>query len=270
MKILAIGDPHGNLEKIRKIPMKGIDLILINGDLGKADFARKRFFENIKRKKEGLKELKYDGKSAKTAYKEIFDSTLNVLKYLSKFSSVYSLLGNVGDNMVKDSEVKKDEKKYKIKLPYLGREIKKIKNFHLAINRLRKLNGLKIGFLEYFTDESWVKEFKPSDYKKSMKKAKKETEKAKKILKNFKNLDILICHQPPYGILDKVSGKYGAPKNYIGKHAGSKVILDYIKKYQPKYVFCGHIHEGEGKAKIGKTEIYNLGVAGHKIIELIK
>ena len=45
-------------------------------------------------------------------------------------------------------------------------------------------------------------------------------------------------------------------------------MLDYIKKYQPKYVFCGHIHEGEGKAKIGKTEVYNLGVAGHKIINL--
>ena len=69
-------------------------------------------------------------------------------------------------------------------------------------------------------------------------------------------------------IFDKVSPKYNPPKDWIGKHAGSKVILDYIKKYQPKYVFCGHIHEGEGKAKIGKTEVYNLGVAGHKIINL--
>jgi len=215
-----------------------------------------------------LKELKYDGKAAKTAYKEISYSTLNVLRYLSKFSSIYSILGNVGDNMIKDSEVKKDEEKYKVKLPYLGRGIKKIKNFHLAINRLRKLNGLRIGFLEYFTDVSWVKEFKPSNYKKSIKKAKKETDKAKKILNRFGKLDILICHQPPYGILDKVSGKYGAPKYYIGKHAGSKVILDYIKKYQPKYVFCGHIHEGEGNVKIGKTEIYNLGVVGHKLVEL--
>jgi len=268
MKILAIGDPHGDLEKIKKIPLNGINLILTTGDLGKADFARKRFFENIERKKKGLKELKYDGKAAKIAYTEISDSTLNILKYLSKFSQIYSILGNVGNDMIKDSEVKKDEKKYKVKLPYMGRELKKIKNFHIVINRLRNLEKLRIGFLEYFIDTSWVKEFKPSNYKKSMKKAKKETEKTKKILKSFKKLDILICHQPPYGILDKVSGKYGAPKYYIGKHAGSKAILDYIKKYQPKYVFCGHIHEGEGKAKIGKTEIYNLGVAGHKIIEL--
>lgn len=54
MKILAIGDPHGNLSKIKKIPIKNSDLILLTGDLGKADFARQRFFKNIKRKKQGL------------------------------------------------------------------------------------------------------------------------------------------------------------------------------------------------------------------------
>lgn len=268
MKILAIGDPHGDLKKIKKIPLKGVHLILITGDLGKADFARKRHFENIERKKKGLKELKYDGEANQIAYKEISDSTVDVLKYLSKFSPIYSILGNVGNNMVKDYRVKKDEEKYGVKLPYLGREIKKIKNFHLTINRLRELNKLRIGFLEYFTDISWITEFKPSDYKKNMTKAKKQTNKAKKILNRFGKIDILICHQPPYGFLDKVSGKYGAPKSYIGKHAGSKAILDYIRKYQPKYVFCGHIHEGEGRVKIGKTEVYNLGVAGHKIISL--
>ncbi len=269
MKILAIGDPHGNLEKIKKIPLKGIDLILITGDIGKADFARKRFFENVEREKQGLKKLEYDGKANKLAYNEIHNSTLNVLKYLSKFSPVYSILGNIGRTMIRDSEVKKDEKKYGTKLPYLGREIKKIKNFYLTRNRLRLLGGLRIGFLEYFIDNCWYKEFGVND-KGKIKKSKKETEKAKRVLRNFKNLDILVCHQPPYGILDKVSGKYGAPKSYVGKHAGSKVILDYVKKTQPKYVFCGHIHEGEGKTKIGKTEIYNLGVAGHKIIELNK
>jgi Icc-related predicted phosphoesterase len=45
MKILAIGDPHGDLKKIKKIPIEGVDLILITGDLGKADLLRKRVFE---------------------------------------------------------------------------------------------------------------------------------------------------------------------------------------------------------------------------------
>jgi Icc-related predicted phosphoesterase len=120
--------------------------------------------------------------------------------------------------------------------------------------------------LEYFNDTCWFKEYNNKDGK-MIKKSKKETAKAKQILRNFGSIDILVCHQPPYGFLDQTNHP-SAPKEWKGKHAGSKVILNYIKEYQPKYVFCGHIHEAEGKIKIGKTEIYNLGIAGHKIIEI--
>lgn len=47
MKILAIGDPHGRVDLLRKIPKKDLDIILVTGDVGKADLARKRFFENV-------------------------------------------------------------------------------------------------------------------------------------------------------------------------------------------------------------------------------
>jgi len=97
--------------------------------------------------------------------------------------------------------------------------------------------------------------------------AKKETEKAKRVLRWFGSLDILICHQPPYRILDKVTAKF-APQNWKGRHAGIKIILDYVKKEKPRYVFCGHIHEGEGMKKIGETKIYNLGLSGYKLIEI--
>ncbi len=100
-----------------------------------------------------------------------------------------------------------------------------------------------------------------------MKIAKAESKKAQGILKRFGKVDILVCHQPPYGILDKVNFP-GVPKGWKGKHAGSKIILNYIKKYQPKYVFCGHIHEGEGiEDKIGKTKVIQVGRKG-KIIEV--
>ena len=217
-----------------------------------------------------MSKLEKDPIFIKQIYNEIYNSTIKSVKYLSKVAQTYSIIGNVGEDMLKDYEVKKDEKKYNIKLPYMGREIRQLENFGFVRNRLRNINNLRIGFLEYFVDNSWIKEFEEKD-KKKINSAKKETKKAKRILEKFgKNLDILVCHQPPFGFLDKVSGKYGAPKHFIGKHAGSKVILDYINKYQPKYVFCGHIHEGEGKVKVGKTEVYNLGVAGHKIIEMNK
>ena len=98
------------------------------------------------------------------------------------------------------------------------------------------------------------------DDKEKIKRAHQETIRAKKYLKNFKDIDILLCHQPPYKILDKTGGM--APKHWHGKHAGSKVILDYINKKHPNLVLCGHMHESAGKDKIGKTEVINLGSAG--------
>lgn len=266
VRILAVGDPHGNLVKLKKIPKKNLDFVLCTGDVGKADLARERFFENVKRKKEGLSELEYDGKFNKKVHMEIYNSSLAVWKYLSKISRTYSICGNVGMNMLYDSEIKKDEKEYGVKLPSLRKGMAQINDFYFVRNVVRNLGGFRVGFLEYFNDICWFKEYGIKD-KKRIAKSRKETAKAKRILKNFGNLDILVCHQPPYGILDKTNHPL-APRDWRGKHAGSKVILDYIKKYNPKYVFCGHIHEGEGFVKIGKTEIYNLGVAGHKIIDL--
>lgn len=266
MKICAIGDPHGDMKKIKKIPLKKVDLILITGDVGKADFARNRFFENIKRENEGLEELEYTAKDNKTAYMEIFKSSLEVWKHTSRNAPTFSILGNVGMNMIYDSNIQEDEKEYGLKLPSLRQNMNKINNFNFVRNRVRNINGLRVGFLEYFNDVCWYKEYNNKD-KRRIKMAKEETEKAKKILKNFKDIDILVCHQPPYGYLDKTNHP-SAPKEWKGKHAGSKVILNYIKKKQPKYVFCGHIHESEGEAKIGNSKIYNLGIAGHKIINI--
>ena len=45
MKFLLVGDPHGVLPK--KIPKGKFDAVLITGDLGKIDIARKIAFEKI-------------------------------------------------------------------------------------------------------------------------------------------------------------------------------------------------------------------------------
>ncbi len=266
MNIIAIGDPHGNLSKVKKIGLGNVDLTLLTGDIGKADLARKRHFENVERKRKGLEELEKDAKFIRASHMEIHSSTIDLLRYLSKYTPVYTIQGNVGIPTL--SQVREDKEKYKVKIPCTRKIVDSMANVDLVKNRLRLIEGLRIGFLEYFTDTSWVREFKPSEYSKQLKKAKKQTDKARRVLSRFgSDLDILVCHQPPYGILDRVNFPE-APKHYQGKHAGSKAILDYIKKCQPKYAFCGHIHEGEGMKKIGKTEVYNLGVASHKRINL--
>jgi Icc-related predicted phosphoesterase len=266
MKILVVGDPHGDISKIRDSELKKADIILIPGDIGKATLARKHAFETVERKKQGLSEKEYTPKESLAVHMEIHNSTINILKHLVKFAPVYTIQGNVGIPSKRES--KRREKKYKLKHPSTKDELKKIKNLHLVKNRLMIINGLRIGFLEYFVDNSWVKEFKSKD-KKVITSAKRGTKKAEKVLRGFNNLDILLCHQPPFGVLDRVNFP-GVPKDWLGKRAGSKVILNYIKKKQPRYVFCGHMHENKGKAKIGKTLVYNAGSVGDYVLLDIK
>jgi predicted phosphohydrolase len=54
-------------------------------------------------------------------------------------------------------------------------------------------------------------------------------------------LDILLCHCPPYGILDATHH----PK-YTSEHIGSKSLLKRIKEVKPKLVVFGHNHGEHG------------------------
>jgi uncharacterized protein len=65
----------------------------------------------------------------------------------------------------------------------------------------------------------------------------------------------LVIHVPPYGTkLDAF-----AP----GKHAGSPALCAWVERVQPKYLFCGHIHETAGMTdKIGETTCVNVGRQG--------
>ncbi len=171
MKILAIGDPHGRVDLLKKIPMKNADLILLTGDLGKADLARERYFENVRRKSKGLGELEEDADFVEMKHNEIHESTIGVLEYLAKFAPVYTIQGNVG--IPKLSQVREDNEEYELNLISTREKINGMANVSLIKNRLRILQGKRIGFLEWFTDTNWVREFKPSNYKERMKKAKK-------------------------------------------------------------------------------------------------
>lgn len=262
MKILILGDPHG--KKIKDIP-KDISAIFIPGDLGKASLMRKMAFDNVKRTKKGLPKKEYSKELKKKAFMEAYDSTVDLIRYYADISSVYIVFGNVESSKEETIELSEEIGE---KLPCLEEELKKIKNVSIINNKKTKINNTIVGGINYFLEKSWVKNFKPSDYKEKMERAEKETKIAKKTLKNLGKVDILLCHQPPYGILDKVGPN--APKSWRNKHAGSKLILEYIKKEKPKYVVCGHIHESKGKEKILETKVINAGSEKDSLIMNIK
>lgn len=76
-------------------------------------------------------------------------------------------------------------------------------------------------------------------------------------LNKFSGLDplVLICHTPPKGTALDRAGE--------GKHFGSDAIREFIEREQPRYFYCGHIHEAAGQhLLLGRTEAWNVGKRG--------
>ncbi len=72
-----------------------------------------------------------------------------------------------------------------------------------------------------------------------------------KIIDEKKIIDetcVIVSHEPPYGVQDKV---------FLGMHAGSKILKEIIEKYKPRLLLCGHIHEDPGYDKINNTIVVN-------------
>lgn len=67
------------------------------------------------------------------------------------------------------------------------------------------------------------------------------------------NIDILVCHGPPKDILDR---------NFHQQKCGSKAMRHLLDSeiINPKYYFCGHIHEGRGIHKTEKTTFVNAAI----------
>ncbi len=64
---------------------------------------------------------------------------------------------------------------------------------------------------------------------------------------------ILAVHDSPYGTALDVIGN--------GMHVGSRSVRAFIEKHQPDLVLSGHIHEASGQDSIGKSIIFNPGMA---------
>jgi len=260
MKILALGDPHGS-EKIFDIPLDGIDYVLIAGDIGKADLLRKYFFQyNIKEKVDW--KLKVTKEQMAEAYSETIETTEKVLSYFdSKGVKTFWVYGNVEKGTDED-------------IIDNGLNIKKLSDLEFDNVQLINygkidLDGVSLVGIPYFREVEWLKDFQPENQE-EIKQAEQKDKEVKSKLDSIGNADIVLTHNPPYGVLDKVTNP-NAPEKWHGKLAGSHIMKDYIEKTKPKVVICGHIHEQKGIENIGNTKVVNTGEAGESyIIEINK
>jgi Icc-related predicted phosphoesterase len=67
--------------------------------------------------------------------------------------------------------------------------------------------------------------------------------------------DILIVHGPPWGYGDSVEDRPGQFRN-----TGCPHLLERIKEITPRLVVFGHIHEGRGEWRLGKTTLANVTI----------
>lgn len=81
--------------------------------------------------------------------------------------------------------------------------------------------------------------------------------------------DIILTHDTPMlGDLDLLPPSQWNPKSV---HAGGKALADAIRKINPKYVFCGHLHTCKDKyLKLDNTEIYNVSILDNAYKEIYK
>jgi uncharacterized protein len=61
---------------------------------------------------------------------------------------------------------------------------------------------------------------------------------------------VIVTHQPPRGILDRA---------FDGEATGSLGLRKFIEEFQPDILFCAHIHEARGEARLGRTLAVNPG-----------
>ena len=73
-------------------------------------------------------------------------------------------------------------------------------------------------------------------------------------------IDILVAHCPPYGILDK---------NREGSSIGNRVLINRIDycDFSPNYILCGHVHENSGLVSYNYITISN-AACSQRILEV--
>ncbi|MFH0869067.1 MAG: metallophosphoesterase [archaeon] len=262
MKILAVSDFDNGFPKNlgRILKKEKPDVILAGGDFCYGTKIRKMMFANYHGKSNW-----YDAIGKKKAAKLLLESTAfgnKVLKILNGAGiPVFLVYGN------NDRIGYKKEKWALLRKDFFTPLVKKYKNIQPIDLGIAKYCGCYfVGYGQGCSSPEipMYKVQARGKTKKEISKAKKDFKKTlKSVDRLFKKVDIyntiFLVHNVPFGTkLDKITSK-SAPKIVQGKHYGSVVVRKIIEKYHPPLCIGGHMHEGFGVAKIGKTTCINDG-----------
>lgn len=164
----------------------------------------------------------------------VFQKYINWLREISKIAPVYYIFGNHSLGMKS--------------------ELVKVLNVYFIENTSVTINSDNESFSVYGVNMSPCYNSPELQYYWANMTCREEVEEA---AYSFEKVDIVVSHCPPLGVLDRARN---------GLVLGSKYLKEYIDKYNPRFVFCGHIHESRGYLKVNNTHVFNIACA-YKIIE---
>jgi len=282
-KLLIIGDLHGRKPKIH-FKKNEFDAIVFVGDVcddRKIGPLFKKFFKKLKQAENPLElsfgefiEEEVGNKKFEQYEKDSLKKGNEILKYLDSFGKpIFMVAGNwdqsYGPSKIKD--IDKDDYSY-MKAFYdwwLGDKInakltKGTKNVRNCMYKNHLFNG--INFIGYGLSSGSEKRKKGRKLDVSKSQFEKLKKAYNKILRKLSSVfihrnqeypTIFITHNIPYNTkLDKIDQK---GSHVHKKHMGSTIARKICKIYKPLLCVGGHIHEGRGRDKIGKTKVINPG-----------
>lgn len=269
-----MGDFHGKFQKKweRLIKKEKIGLVVSVGDF-KPFSMKKLFFEKIYKKNQDKELWDFIGrKKFKELHLKDMRAAESVLRKMQRLEvPVFTVFGNNDwskwpEAIDEQFFVKEGKKRWK--WPYqdfFTPLVKKYSNIH-DINYSYKRLGDYV--LIGGGPSSFPGRVKSKNYKKLKSKLDKLFREFSK--QNRKGKVIFISHNVPYNTkLDLITDKK-SHKKARGKHYGSKLVRRIIEKYQPALHIGGHIHERQGKSKLGKTLCINTGGAHDGEAAIIK
>ena len=246
MKIVSISDFDSGFSSSKilpKIKKENPDLIIINGDLCYGDKIRKILLDNW--------ELIYLTNRSWFDFVSKADAKKLVLKSLNQGERVIKVLSSLnvpvlvvyGNHEAWDYTEKRDKFYYKKRFDKIINKYKNVYSLEFANKIIQKLNF--VGYGNFISG--------PEYDKKSI----KEGLLLRKFIKRYKPLflkgykNILVTHNVPYDTKLDIIKNPGNPRD--GEHVGSKYVTALVKRFKPDLCISGHMHENQGKIKIGKT-----------------
>lgn len=280
MKILVIGDLHGRKPKIH---FKDFDCIIQVGDFCDDSKFRpyiQKWFKALKKDRENTPSADafIINKVGKSGLMKLEKNSLEVgrkiLEYLNSFGKpVFIVPGNwdqsYGSTKIKNPD--KDDYSYmkyfydswmsKRINPKLTRGLKNIRDCQFRNYEFNGINFFGYGLSSAYEDYKRKRKLNLSKSQHEILK-KSYFNLIKKLFSSYskrkkKFPTIFISHNIPRNTkLDVVNNK---ESHAHGMHLGSSLARKFCEKYKPLICVGGHVHEGKGKDKIGKTLLINPG-----------